>query len=81
MNRKGIGTIEIIVLLASIISGLGGAYMGYGIAAPDNKTADEKVIVIDASGRERVMELQPGRTYDATISPDGKIIVREKDGK
>lgn len=81
MNPKGIGTIEIIVLLASIISGLGGAYMGYDIAAPDKKADEEKVIVIDASGREKVMELQPGRIYDATISPDGKITVREKGTK
>jgi hypothetical protein len=78
MNKRGIGTIEIIVLLASIISALGGAYLGYDHAAPQDKTADEKVIVIDTQGREHVMELEPGRTYDATISPDGKIVVREK---
>lgn len=78
MNKRGIGTIEIIVLVASIISGLGGAYLGYDYGKPEAKAAEEKVIVIDTQGRERIMELQPGRIYDATITPDGRIIVREK---
>jgi hypothetical protein len=76
MNRRGTGILELIVVICGLVAAIGGAW--YGRDTTPAETADEKVIVIDTQGREHVMELEPGRTYDATISPDGKIVVREQ---
>jgi hypothetical protein len=77
MGKKGVGTIELIVLIASMISAVGGAWLGYDYGAPE-KQVDEKALVINVRGEASVMELETGKTYDAMITPDGRIIVKEK---
>jgi len=77
MNKKGVGTLELIVLIASMISAAGGAWLGYDYGAPE-KQDDEKALVINVRGEASVMELEAGKTYDAMITPDGRIIVKEQ---
>lgn len=76
MNKKGLGAIELIVLLSSMIAGLGGAWLGYGYGTP--QAAKPETIIIDASGKEHPIELKPGHIYNAEIRPDGTIVIKEQ---
>lgn len=78
MNRRGFTTIELIVLLSSMIAALGGAYLGADYVGTPAKPDANQALVIDIKGEGRMMELEAGKHYDAMITSDGRIIVKEK---
>lgn len=79
-RERGIGALELIVVICGIIASVGGLFL----QADDPplpalaQHAEERVIVIDLSGNAHEAVLKPGQSYDATIMPDGTLIVREK---
>jgi hypothetical protein len=78
MNKKGIGVLELIVIICSIVASVGGLYLQGDDPPAPAQHVEERVIVIDLSGNAHEAVLEPGKSYDATIMPDGRLIVREK---
>lgn len=78
MNKRGFTTIELVVLLSSMVAALGGAYLGADYVGTPPKQDANQALVIDIKGEGRMMELEAGKHYDAMITPDGRIIVKEK---
>lgn len=77
MNQRGMGVLEIVVMVATIISSMAGTYY---YMSPGEKPMDPLAtsIVVESPGYSKPMELRPGKVYEATVKPDGTVVVREK---